>query len=250
MAARYEPKTVFGGMIHELEETIIALLLGLMALVTFALVIVRYVFNSALAEWFETVTGVILPKTILWGQEGVLVLFSWLVLFGIAHGFKITAHLGVDALVNIFDSPTRRILGLISGLCCLIYALLLLKGAWDYWAPFAGFDATVGRWFPVRIDAESGLPYIFGSSRDQGWYETEQIPIPEWLRFIEPIFNAGETYEKLPRFIPYAMLPFACALILVRVVQTILAVWRGEQESMIVSHEAEEAVEDAAREAR
>lgn len=240
MAVRYAPKTVFGGMIHELEETIIAILLGLMTVITFANVVVRYVFNSATGQWFETVTGVDLPTSLIWGLELTLVFFAWLVLFGVAYGFKVTAHLGVDALVNLFDSPVRRTLGLIAGACCILYAMLLLKGAWDYWAPFAGLDATSGRWFPTG----------FEDSRDRAWYETEQIPIPEWLRFIEPLMNQGEEYEKLPRFIPYAMLPFACTLMLVRIIQTVWAVWVGEQESMIVSHEAEEAVEDAAKGAR
>ena len=40
------PKTKFGRVINEIEETLIAVLLGLMTLVTFANVIARYVFNA------------------------------------------------------------------------------------------------------------------------------------------------------------------------------------------------------------
>ena len=247
MSQRYEPKSVFGGMIHELEETVIALLLGLMTLVTFANVVVRYGFNSALAQWFEGVTGIDLPGTILWGLEVTLVLFAWLVLFGVAYGFKVTANLGVDAVTNLFEAPVRRVLALISGAICIVYAFLLLKGAWDYWAPFAGLDATAGRWFPIGFDPETGWPILFEDSRDRAWYETEQIPIPDWLRFIEPMFNQGEEYEKLPRFIPYAMLPFACrADALADRADRGRRLARANSASMIVSHEAEEAVEDAA----
>ena len=39
----------------------------------------------------------------------------------------------------------------------------------------------------------------------------------DWLRFIEPIMNQGESYEKLPRFIPYAILPIGMALLLLGV---------------------------------
>ncbi|HSF91154.1 MAG TPA: TRAP transporter small permease [Paracoccaceae bacterium] len=220
-SAKYHPKTRFEAFIHELEETFIAVLLGLMTLVTFANVVARYVFNS----------------TLIWGLETTLVLFAWLVLFGISYAFKITAHLGVDAILNIVSSKTRRIMVLIAIVCCIAYAMLLLKGAWDYWAPFGGFEKTTGRWFPLGLD---------GSTRDQAWYETEQIPMFDWLRFIEPIFNEGEAYEKMPRFIPYIILPFGCALILFRVIQAGIRVLKGQADSLIVSHEAEDAVEEIA----
>lgn len=220
----YHPKTKLGHFVNELEETFIALLLGLMTLVTFINVVLRYVFDASL----------------IWGLELTLVLFAWLVLFGISYGFKITAHLGVDAILNIVSSPTKRVLVLISAIVCIIYAGLLLKGAWDYWAPFAGLDSTTGRWFPTG----------FANSRDQAWYETEQIPMLDWLRFLEPLMNEGEAYDKLPRFIPYGILPFGVALILFRIVQASLRIVKGQQDSLIVSHEAEDAVEEAAQKNR
>ncbi|WP_372603419.1 TRAP transporter small permease [Actibacterium sp.] len=206
------------------EETMIALLLGLMTLVTFVNVVLRYGFGESL----------------IWGLELTLVMFAWLVLLGISFGFKHTSHLGVDALLNIASDGPRRIMVILSAIACVIYAVLLLKGAWDYWAPFAGFDATSGRWFPTG----------FENSRDQAWYETEQIPMLAWLRWLEPLFNQGETYEKLPRFIPYAILPFGAALILLRVVQATVRIIRGLQDSLIVSHEAEDAVDQAAAQSK
>lgn len=223
-------------VVNGIEETAIALILGLMTLLTFANVVVRYVFNSALGDWIERVTGTKLPTEILWGLEVTLVLFSWLVLLGISYGFKITAHLGVDAILNMVASPVRRVMILISAGVCIVYALLLMKGAWDYWAPFAGFDATTGRWFPTG----------FANSRDQAWYETEQIPIPFFKDWLEATFNQGETYEKMPRFIPYAILPFGAALILFRLIQATVEIVTGRRAGLIVSHEAEDAVEDLA----
>jgi len=220
MSGGYQPKGRFGAVVHTIEETIIAVLLGLMTLVTFINVVMRYGFNSQL----------------IWGLELTLVLFAWLVLFGIAYGFKVVSHLGVDALINLLAPGPKRLMGILAATLCLIYALLLLKGAWDYWAPFAGFDATSGRWFPTG----------FENSRDQGWYETEQIPIPFAQIWLENTFNLGEPYEKLPRFVPYAMLPFAMALTAYRLAQNLMRIVRGELESLIVSHEAEDAVEEAA----
>ncbi|MEO9778412.1 MAG: TRAP transporter small permease [Sedimentitalea sp.] len=218
MSAKYESNSVLGRVVNELEETAIAILLGLMTLITFVNVVLRYGFNTGL----------------IWGLEATSFLFAWLVLFGVSYAVKVTAHLGVDAVITLFSAPVRKALALFAGAVCIFYAALIMKGAWDYWAPFAGLDATSGRWFPTG----------FANSRDQAWYEVVDIPIPEWLRFIEPIMNEGESYEKLPRFIPYAILPFGAALLLFRFVQATIRIARGESAGLIVSHEAEDAIAD------
>ena len=218
MSSHFEPRGALGRFVHSFEETAIALILGLMTIITFINVVLRYGFNTGL----------------IWGLEAVTFLFAWLVLFGVSYAVKLTAHLGVDAVVNLFDKGPRRVLAIVSGVICVIYAVMLMKGAWDYWAPFAGLDATTGRWFPTG----------FADSRDQAWYEVVDMPFPEWLRWIEPIMNEGETYEKLPRFIPYAILPIGMALLVFRFVQATLRVVRGQQDSLIVSHEVEDAIED------
>lgn len=213
--------TGFAKIIDTIEQNIIATLLGLMTLVTFANVVLRYGFGDSL----------------LWGLEVTLILFAWLVLFGISYGFKISAHLGVDAVLNIVGSPVRRAMVLLSALCCIAYGGLMMKGAWDYWAPFGGFEKTTGRVLPTGFDDKT---------RDQAWYETEQVPIPFGQSYLEETFNLGEEYEKLPRFIPYVMLPLGVALMLFRIFQATGRVWRKQDESLIASHEAEEAVEEAA----
>jgi C4-dicarboxylate transporter DctQ subunit len=72
------------------------------------------------------------------------------------------------------------------------------------------------------------------------------VPIPFGRAYLEETFNLGEEYEKLPRFIPYAILPFGVALMLFRILQATMGVIRGRRASLIVSHEAEEAVQEAA----
>lgn len=218
MSAHYEPSGPIGRAVHEIEETAIALILGLMTIITFINVVLRYGFNTGL----------------IWGLEMTGFLFAWLVLFGISYAVKVTAHLGVDAVLNIVPAPVRRVLLLVGAAVCISYAFLLFKGGWDYWAPFAGLDSTSGRWFPTG----------FENSRDQAWYETVDIPLPEMLRFLEPLMNQGEEYEKLPRFIPYAMIPFGAALLLYRFIQAGVRLWNGTAKALIVSHEAEDAIED------
>tara|TARA_R110002073_G_scaffold7242_4_gene41327 strand:+ start:355 stop:1095 length:741 start_codon:yes stop_codon:yes gene_type:complete len=227
----------FGRFINSLEETFIAILLGLMTVITFVNVVLRYGSDSSFILWIERITGRDLPSTLLWGLETVLILFAWLVLFGLSYGFKVRAHLGVDAVINVVSAPVRRTMVILSALACIAYGGLVMKGAWDYWAPFAGYPQTTGRVIPTGFDADT---------RDQGWYETEQVPIPFGRTFLEERFNMGEEYEKLPRFIPYFILPFGVALMLFRILQASVAVLRGRADSLIASHEAEDAIEDAA----
>lgn len=110
-----------GYWVNEIEEIGIASLLGLMALVTFANVVARYVFESNL----------------LWALETTTYLFAWLVLFGVSHAVKISANLGVDAILNYLSPPVQRICALVAVVACLIFTVLLLYGGWDYWSKFA-----------------------------------------------------------------------------------------------------------------
>jgi len=214
-------KSKLSQFIHTFEETAIAVLLGLMTLVTFINVVLRYGFNTSL----------------IWGLEVTLILFAWLVLFGISYGFKVTSHLGVDAVTNLFPPAGRKALAIIAAFVCIAYALLLVKGAWDYWAPFAALQPTEGRWFPTGFT--EGV-------RDRAFYVTDQVPMLGMFRFLEDMINYGEEYEKLPRVVPYAILPIATLLILYRVIEATIGLFRGHQTSLIVSHEAEDAVDDVA----
>jgi len=204
-----------------LEESIIAIILGVMTLLTFANVVARYGFNS----------------NIFYALELTVFLFAWLVLLGASYAVKKTLHLGVDAVLNTTTAKVRRVLGLIVVAVCLAYSLLLLKGAWDYWAPFANLPPTEGRWFPTGF---------VENSRGQGWYETQDIPVPFFLRWLEAVFNEGYEYEKLPKLVPYLVMPLSMALLVLRFAQVAVRVWRGEQDMIIVSHEAEDDVAKAA----
>lgn len=199
-------------LIDALERNVISALMGGMVVITFINVVLRYGFNSGL----------------IWGLEVTLVLFAWLVLLGTAYGVRTTHHLGVDTLLVRLPARVRYRVNTLAALACIVYAALLTKGAWDYWAPFAGLPATEGRWLPLGFD---------WTTRDQGWFETDQIPMFDWLRFIEPMFNAGEAYEKMPRFIPYFVLPLGAGLMLYRFVRAWVDIVRGHSTSLIVSYE-------------
>lgn len=197
MHSNSKPKS----FVDNIEETFIAITLGLMTLITFANVIARYVFNS----------------NILWGLESTVFLFAWLVLIGASYGVKHTFHIGIDVVLVMVSPRVRKIMTLAACFSCVLFAALLLKGAWDYWSPFIGKRA---------------------------FYETDDLPVPFFMTWLADAFNEGEAYEKLPRFIPYAALPIGMSLLLYRFIQATWYVFTDQQVGIIASHEAEELMDE------
>lgn len=193
----------FERVTDHIEETLMALLLGVMTVITFANVIARYAFND----------------NILWALEATVFLFAWLVLLGAAYGVKKTLHLGVDLVTSALKPGARSVVALFAVLVCIAFSLLLLKGSWDYWYPFV---------------------------TKRAFLEVNDVPMPGFLQFLSDWLNEGEAYEKMPRFIPYAILPISMALLTVRFLQAGFRIITGRQNSLIVSHEAEDAVAEVA----
>ena len=191
-----------GDIINNIEETSIALCLGLMTLITFANVIARYLFN----------------ENILWALEVTVFLFAWLVLMGASYAVKHHIHIGVDVIINAVSPKSRKILALLAVSACIAYSLLLLIGSWNYWYPFI---------------------------TERAWLETDDIPMFEFLRFLEPLVNENEAYEKLPRFIPYLALPLGMAIFTFRFFQLSWHIINGKVDKLISSHEVEEELEEA-----
>ncbi|MCY3876001.1 MAG: TRAP transporter small permease [Rhodobacteraceae bacterium] len=198
-----------------IEQTLIGGILGLMTAITFANVIARYVFNS----------------NILWALELTVFLFAWTVLLGASYAVKVGSHLGVDIVLMSVSPRTRKLIGIFSVACCIVFSFLLLKGSWDYWANFANLPRTDGRWFPTGFEDRF---------RGKGWYETQDIPMPAVFRFLEDWFNDGDPYEKIPRLIPYSVLPLSMALLLWRFLQAASRLWQGEIDMLVASHEVDE----------
>ncbi|MBE0454156.1 TRAP transporter small permease [Roseovarius autotrophicus] len=207
------------GLIDQIEETVIAVLLGLMTVITFANVIARYMFNS----------------NILWALELTVFMFGWLVLLGASYAIKKHAHLGVDVIVNMLGPAARRIMALISVAACLVFSLLLLKGCYDYWAVFADLPPTSGRWFPTGLNH---------AARSQSFYEVQDVPMLGIFRFLEGLINEGDAYEKLPKVVPYFVLPLSALLMVYRFGQMAVAIWQGKVDRLVASHEVEEELEE------
>jgi C4-dicarboxylate transporter DctQ subunit len=131
---------------HRLEEGVIAFLLALMTLVTFVQVIARYVFNYSF----------------VWALELVTYLFGFLIFIGMSYGVRVGTHIGVDALVKALKPGAARIAGSAAALLCLVYALIIFYGSWQY----------VAKMYEIGIMAED-------------------LPIPQWVPRLSLLLGFG-----------------------------------------------------------
>jgi C4-dicarboxylate transporter DctQ subunit len=154
----HDPTTRLERIVDNIEETSIAICLGLMTLITFANVIARYVFN----------------ENILWALELTVFLFAWLVLMGASYAVKKHIHIGVDVVINMVSPPTRKILALLAVASCLAVSILLLIGSWNYWYPFV----TERAWLETE---DIPMPEMFMFLAD--WFN-EGEPYEKVPRFI------------------------------------------------------------------
>lgn len=190
--------------IDRFEENFIAIILALMVFISFSQVIARYVFNEG------------------WGGalELTQVLFAWLILFGMSYGVKVGSHLGVDALIRTFPKPVFRFFSLFGAFICVLYGLTLFSAEW---LTIFGLESKGGAWFYFTKIYQIGIGM-------------EDIVVPGFF----PDFMHGG--ERLPRWIAYMILPIGLLLFVFRSIQAFIAIWKGDREMIIASHEAEELV--------
>ncbi|MDC1510076.1 TRAP transporter small permease subunit [Oceanospirillaceae bacterium] len=224
-----------------IERNFIALMLGLMTMITFTNVVIRKLQEMAFwrSDWFEPWAEP-LSTFGLQSLETTVFLFAWLGIVGTAYMVRINAQLGVDVALNYMSPSWRKAATLLAVCACILYTLLLLKGSWDYWAPFANLPPTDGRIIPEGFKTR----YL-----TQGYYEVNDIVMPDWGQFLATWFNDGEAYEKIPRFIPYFALPLGIAMLLWRYLRVAVDVMQDRASMIIASHEAEDLVDQAAAEA-
>jgi C4-dicarboxylate transporter DctQ subunit len=103
-------------ILDQLEEWIISLMLLAMTALTFAQVVMRYVFNSGFS----------------WALELTTVFFAVMIFTGISYGVRVGSHIGVDALVKMMPSGPRRAVSILAVLLSLIYVGLVLTGSTYY----------------------------------------------------------------------------------------------------------------------
>ena len=127
-------------LLEHLEEGLITFLMGAMTLITFMQVIARYVFNY----------------NFVWSLELTGVMFAWLIFIGMSYGVRVGAHIGVDALVKSLGSTTARVVGSLAAALCILYALLVAFGSFQYVQKMYDVgilmqDLPVQSWIPRAI---------------------------------------------------------------------------------------------------
>ena len=167
--------TRIGKMTDYMEETLIAAFLGLMTLLTFANVVVRYVFND----------------NILWALELTVFMFAWMVLVGASYGIKKHFHIGVDVVINIAPKGLRKTFALVAVFFCLFFSVSLLIGSWNYWVPFI----TDRAWYETEdIPMPDILQFLSGWFNEGERYERLPRFIPY---FALPLGMALMTFRFL-----------------------------------------------------
>lgn len=119
------------------EEALVIVLMAAMTLVTFMQVVARYVFNYSF----------------VWALELTGVLFAWLIFIGMSYGVRVGAHIGVDIAVRSLGARTARIVGSLAAVLCIIYALIVAWGGYQYVAKMHDVgilmqDIPVQQWIP------------------------------------------------------------------------------------------------------
>jgi C4-dicarboxylate transporter, DctQ subunit len=102
--------------VNRLEEWILGILLGVMTLLTFVQVFMRYVLNSGFS----------------WALELTTVVFAFMIFLGASYGVRVGAHIGVDALVKQVPPRLGRAMSIASVVLCIVYACLVFYGSFNY----------------------------------------------------------------------------------------------------------------------
>lgn len=192
-------------MVDRIEENILIGLMGLITLVSFAQVVARYMFNTGWSAALEFTT----------------LCFSWLILFGMAYGIKKGTHLGVDIAFQRLAAGPARWLGIFGAAMGLLYGLLLLDASWMQLLGVQTRSGAIDYWHKMwRVGIGS-----------------EEL---RWPQFVQDWFS---TKDRVQRWIVLAILPLSLALLCLRSLQAMAAIYRGQRQRVIAGHEAEELVE-------
>ncbi len=121
----------------KLEESLLALLMAAMTLVTFVQVVARYVFNYSF----------------VWAMEFTGVLFAWLIFVGMSYGVRVGAHIGIDIVVRRLGAGTARVVGMVASALCVAYACILGYGGFNLVAKLKEVgilmqDIPIEQWIP------------------------------------------------------------------------------------------------------
>lgn len=126
--------------LEHIEEGLIAFLLAVMTIITFAQVVARYVFNYSF----------------VWALELTMYCFGALIFLGMAYGVRVGAHIGVDAFIRLLPARAANRLAMLSTVLCMAYAAIVLYGSWIYVSKIhmigiMAQDLPIAQWIPRLV---------------------------------------------------------------------------------------------------
>lgn len=137
--------------LERLLNIFMAAALGMMVILVFGNVVLRYLFNSG----------------ITWSEEMSRYLFIWLTFLGAIGAFKSKEHLGVDMLVRRLPKRAKKVVLVISDLLMLFVLFLVLEGSWkmtminmDSKAPATGLPLSFVYGTGILVSVAMGLILI------------------------------------------------------------------------------------------
>ncbi|NLP32772.1 MAG: TRAP transporter small permease [Oligella ureolytica] len=124
---------------QKLEKFLIVFILSAMTLVTFIYTMLNNLYvpfyglggtfmDTGFGDFCDAIGDFIMDtaSSLNWANEFTAICFAWLIFFCMSYGVRIGGHIGVDALVNLFQSRTKRILAFIGLGACLLYGFVML----------------------------------------------------------------------------------------------------------------------------
>ncbi|QLF93508.1 TRAP transporter small permease [Pseudomonas sp. ABC1] len=138
---------------NNLEEWLVAFLLGGMTLITFSYVVFNnlYTVFYSLGDsmpfgedlFFAIGDGILfLAQEMTWSVALTKAMFGWLIFVGLAWGVRIGAHIGVDLLVRQFSRDVQRLVAIVALIVCLGYTALMAYSSEQWVATL--FSAGIG----------------------------------------------------------------------------------------------------------
>jgi TRAP-type C4-dicarboxylate transport system permease small subunit len=121
-------------------EMLLVACISVMAIMVFANVVLRYVFNSGITI----------------SEEVSRMLFIWLTFLGAIVAMKDKAHIGVDTLIKHLPVTGKKICAILSDLLILACCVFFFIGAWKQTAINLTVRAPVTEW-PMAIIYSPGL---------------------------------------------------------------------------------------------
>ncbi|WP_048768999.1 TRAP transporter small permease [Oligella urethralis] len=170
------------------EKFLIVFILSAMTLVTFFYTMFNNLYvplyglggwfvDTAAGDFFDTIGDFIMDTATFfnWANEFTAICFAWLIFFCMSYGVRVGGHLGVDALIKLLDTRTRRILAFIGLSACLLYGGIMFEASLEWVYTFYKYGTLT-----------NGLDR-FGVAR---WHVTIIVPIG-FLLFIIRYLEIG-----------------------------------------------------------